>query len=223
MARPSLRFATFAAGAASIASLLASLALAQNDEPARPSAEMSYRILRNGDAIGTHELRMRSRGDRLALQHKIHIQVSIAGFDAYVYDMTSSEFWEGDRLTRFSTHTNKNGTRLSVSAALSGANLRITGGSTATAPATAVPDSPHFDFLRRRPGHMIDAESGRVLSVRVSGPADETIRAGNTSIPTRRYRVSGDLDGTYWYRADGVLVKKRLIAPDGSEIFTVVR
>jgi hypothetical protein len=222
MSRPPIRFVTVAASAACLASLLGSLAIAQ-ESPARPSAQLEYRILRNGDPIGTHELRIRSRGNRLALQHKIHIQVTIAGFDAYTYEMSSSEYWDGDRLTRFAAHTNKNGTRLAVSAALQGDAFRISGERTATAPANAVPDSPHYDFLRLRPRHMIDAESGRVLNVRVSAPADETIRSGSTSVATRRYRVTGDLDGTYWYRADGVLVKKRLTAPDGSEILTVVR
>ena len=65
-----------------------------------------------------------------------------------------------------------------------------------------------------------EAEDGTVRRVRVSAPATESLTLGGRAVPCRRVTVSGDLDATLWYGPSGILVRKRLTAPDGSTILT---
>ena len=205
-------------GGTAISFAIVSIALA-----APPSGTHTYVIRRNGETIGTHRTQLRTRGDRLAVQHDIDIRVSIAGFEAYSYRLTSSEFWNGDRLTRLSAFTSKNGTPIRVSARASGQHLEVSGAEDASAPIDAVPASPAWNVLDRQPRVMIDAENGRALSVRVSQARAESIRAAGRQHACRCYRVTGDLVADLCYAADGLLVRKRLRAPDGSTVEEILR
>ena len=137
--------------------------------------------------------------------------------------MRSRETWEGDRLLGLTASTDRNGDALSVFARAGDDALRLRGPSGRTElPPHAVPSSPqHFVFDRPRPV-MFEAEDGRRLDVRVSEPAPEALRLGGRDVPCRRVRVRGDLDATLWYAPSGILVRKRLRAPDGSTILTVL-
>lgn len=190
---------------------------------APPAGTHTYAIRRNGETIGTHRTQLRARGDRLAVQHDIDIRVSIAGFEAYTYRLTSSEFWNGDRLTRLTAFTSKNGTPMRVSARTAGGHLEVQGEERARAPSDAVPASPAWNVLERRPRVMIDAEDGRALAVRVSEARTESIRAGGRRHACRCYRVTGDLVADLCYAPDGLLVRKRLRAPDGSTVEEILR
>ena len=201
--------------------LCALFALAASAAPPRGSYQ--YTITRNGDAIGTHRTELRARGDRLVVQHDVDIRVQIAGWEAYRYRLSSSEFWDGDRLTRLTAHTNKNGTPLAVMARAADRHIEIRGANEARASLEAVPASPAWNVLERRPRTMIDAENGETLSVRVGEPRAATIRAAGRSVACRCYRVAGELSADLCYRADGVLVRKRLRAPDGSTVVELLR
>lgn len=206
-----------------LSALACALAVAPAAGEPPPGGVHDYRILRDGSPIGTHRVEIRSRGDRLAIRHRIDIRVTIAGWDAYTYRLDSAEFWHGDRLTRLTSHTNKNGTPLSVRASLRGQRLVVAGAQRGHAPPDAVPASPAWNVLERRPRRMIDAESGQLWHVRVSEGEPATLRVGGRPVRTRRYRVRGDLEATLWYGPRGILVKKRLAAPDGSTVESVLR
>ena len=189
-----------------------------------PNRTVNYQIRRNGDPIGTHRVVFeRGEGERFTVTHRIDIRVTILALEAYRYVMDSRETWEGDRLLGLYANTDKNGEALQVFGRASGSGIRLRGPTGPTqAPTDAVPSSPqHFVFDRARTS-MIEAEDGRVLRVRVSPPAEESLRLGGRDVPCRRVRVSGGLDATLWYAPSGILVRKRLRAPDGSTILTVL-
>ena len=91
------------------------------------------------------------------------------------------------------------------------------------APHEAVVASPAWNVLEPSVRHMINAETGELLDVTVHGPAAEVVRAANRDIRCQRYRVTGDLRATLWYDSQGLLVRKRLRAPDDSMIETLLQ
>jgi len=207
---------------AGLVAVLLSAGLAWADPPSDRVA--AYTIVRNGSVIGSHAVRFQAVGDRVVVQHRVRIRVDILVFNAYSYDLESREDWRSDRLVRMTARTNKNGTPLSVSARLVGAGLRVQATErTGVAPVGAVPASPSWNVLSRRPDRMIDAETGEILRVRVSAPRPEGVRLGARTVPCQRFDVSGGLDATLWYGPSGVLVKKRLTAPDDSTVVTLMR
>lgn len=193
-----------------------------------PDRTVSYEIRRNGDPIGTHRVtfaRQPSAGhpERFTVHHEIQIRVTLLALEAYRYTMDSRETWEGDRLLGLFASTDKNGDALRVFARAGGGGVRVRAPrGEARAPADAVPSSPQHDVFDVPRTTMIDAEDGRLLDVQVSAPATETLELGGRRVRCRRYTVSGDLDATLWYAPSGILVRKRLTAPDGSTILTVL-
>lgn len=208
---------------ASVLCLALALAGAVRADPP-PARTVSYEIRRNGDPIGTHRVVVAHQGARFTVHHRIDIRVTVLALEAYAYQMDSRETWEGDRLLGLTSSTDRNGDALRVFARASGERLRIRAPSgSREVSADAVPSSPqHWVFDRPRPV-MFEAEDGRVLNVRVAAPVEEALTLGGRSVACRRVAVSGDLDATLWYGPSGLLVRKRLTAPDGSTILTVLR
>lgn len=201
---------------------LATVGIVRADPP--PDRRLDYTILRNGDPIGTHHVVFARQGERFTVTHRIDIRVTVLQLEAYRYAMDSRETWQGDRLLGLHANTDKNGDAFSVFARSGRAGIRIRGpAGTTEAPVDAVPSSPqHFVFDRPRPV-MIEAEDGRLLHVRADAPVTETLELGGRPVECRRVRVHGELDATLWYAPSGILVKKRLRAPDDSTILTVLR
>lgn len=200
---------------------LAALSPARADPP--PDRTLRYDILRNGDRIGTHRVVFERQGERFTVHHDIQIRVTILRLEAYRYTMDSRETWEGDRLLGLAATTDRNGDPLRVFARLAGSAIRVRGpAGQHEAPSGAVPSSPQHDVFDRPRTTMIEAEDGRVVEVSVGAATAERVRVGGRSIAARRYEVRGGLDATLWYDDTGVLVRKRLTAPDGSEILTVL-
>jgi hypothetical protein len=204
----------------------AALVLAAATAWATPPSDgvYEYVIERNGSRIGDHRVRFRSHGSRVMVEHRVRIRVSVAGWDAYVYELDSRESWAGDRLVALHSRTNKNGERLEVLAnGMRRGVLVNTRDGARRAPASIVTASPSWNVLERRPDRMLDAESGATWRVTVSEGRDEPVRIAGRTVPCRRFRVRGDLDAMLWYGPGGVLVKKRLRAPDDSSIVTALR
>lgn len=203
-------------------SCLAFAAVVRADPP--PNRTVRYQIRRNGDPIGTHEVVFARQGERFTVHHRIDIRVTVLALEAYSYQMDSRETWQGDRLLGLTSSTDKNGDALRVFARASGERIRIRAPEgTREVPADAVPTSPqHWVFDRPRTV-MFEAEDGTLRNVRVSAPATESLTLGGRSVACRRVTVSGDLDATLWYGPSDILVRKRLTAPDGSTILTVLQ
>jgi hypothetical protein len=187
--------------------------------------ELRYDLVRNGDRIGEHRVRFRQSGERQTVDHRIHISVRVLGIEAYHYDLSARETWEGDRLLGLQSTVDKNGEALRVLARSSsdGLRIRLPNGQAVGAPADAIVADPHLEVLHAGRAQMIDTDDGELSSVSVSGPTRETVRAGGREISARRYDVTGEHTATLWYDDDGLLVRKRLRASDGSTVVTVLR
>lgn len=222
---------------------------ADSQPPEAPTRQdrVRYVIRRNGAAIGTHHCRFirRRRSSTAAstersperpaeallrIEHRVRVRVRVLMMEAYRYDLDSVEHWHRGRLRSMRARTNRNGQRLRVSVRRFSGGLRVWGrAGTSDVSHQAVPSAPHYNVFpaaaagaRPFAMQMVDAEEGKVLAVRVRGPAPDQLSIGGRTQRVVRYRVSGDSIATLWYRSDGTLVKKRLRAPDGSTVITVL-
>lgn len=200
-----------------MAAVALSAAVAVADGPA--DQVQTYTILRNDSPIGTQSVRFQNVGERLIVQYRIRIRVDVLFVNAYSYDMDAREDWRGDRLERLTVQTDKNGEELSAEASISGGALVVRGSAGSTrAPLDTIPAGPFVNALDHHPSHVIDAETGEVVPVELSGPRRVTLRIGERSWQALRYRMTGEREATLWYREDGVLIRQRLVAEDDSVI-----
>jgi hypothetical protein len=189
-----------------------------------PRGAVAYGIFRNGERIGTQRVRFDRTEEGVVVDHRVEIRVRVLGIEVYHYDLTARETWDGGALVGLSATTNRNGTRLYVMANRNdgGLFLRDANGRRRNLPAEAIPADPHWLVPTRPRMQMISAEDGAVRRVRVSRPRDENVRIGERSVRAQRFDVSGDHRATLWYDASGLLVKKSIVASDGSTVVTVL-
>ncbi len=53
----------------------------------------------------------------------------------------------------------------------------------------------------------MDTSSGKLLHVKITPGAEETIKAGGAMVKARRYAVTGDLQRDLWFDASGKLLQ----------------
>lgn len=209
-----------ALGAALVAGL-ALLSVAQV-EATPPDQVVRYLIQRNGDDIGTHQVRFVTSGSRSILEHTIRIRVRVLSVEVFHYDMSTRETWEGTRLLGLQSTTDRNGTALRIFARTSSRGLRIRNAERerVVVPVHAIPADPHWNVLNQRRTHMIEAEDGAVRRVQVSSPVRDHRMVAGRRVECQRYDVTGEHHAQLWYDGSGLLVAKEISAPDGSTVIT---
>jgi hypothetical protein len=166
-------------------------------------------------------------GQNLVVDHQVRVLVKVLFVTAYRYEADRTETWEiGDssRLVFLKTHTNDNGTMLDVVANRGDEGVEIKGSAGALkAPADTSVPGPGWQVLTPGKHQLIDPDRGKIVSVSVSAPVEETIAIGARKIKCQKIQLTGGEEATQWFGADGVLVKERLKAPDGSWVETTLQ
>lgn len=160
---------------------------------AATSASRNFRILRDGDDIGPHNLDAVVTGNGFEIAIDIEIAVKVLGITAYRYTLTNREVWKGRQIVSVSSRVNDDGTKEQVDATRQSGKLVVNGtrynGDAPLDAATTSYFSP--DLMQRKP--WISTQSGDLLPVttrQISG------RKGWWS-------VTGGLDTTLGYDARG--------------------
>lgn len=197
------------------AALMAMFPAADGKEPAaftiQPRsgvATITYRILRNGNAIGEHRYTFFEQADGLVVTSEAVAQVTLLGFPAYRFRQVVRESWQSGRLVMLDAHTDDNGRATEVRARATADGIAIDGsGGRAQVAADAVPATYwHASTIRGVP--LIDTRNGRTK------PPDVTPLGGqNVEVPGRgptmaqRFHVDGPIRFDVWYDDSGLWAK----------------
>lgn len=193
-------------------------------EPRAPDGlVLDYRILRNGSEIGRHRVEFSHTGEGLTVSTRIRIAYKFLFITLYRFELDAVETWQGGRLIALDSTTDDNGERYSVRAVADGTGVGISGARGEwTAAADIAPSSLwHRDMVEREV--LLNVRYGDALAVGFAELGRETVPARGGEVTATHYRVSGDLERELWYDADGLLVRTRFEADDGSEIDYVLQ
>lgn len=173
----------------------------------RPAAAANGRlvfdVLRDGDSIGSHELRIRREGGRIVTDVDIDLEVKLAFVTLYRYRHRNREVYEDGRLVHMSSRTDNNGEDLAVEVKREGDRLIVDGpAGRVEAPGDLVPTT-YWQPRTVLAGRWIDSQSGRIAESRVEALGSETIRYEGRDLACRRYALRGDLDCDLWYGDEG--------------------
>lgn len=171
----------FLAGCAGAALLPAPVLAAQK-------ASRSFRIIRDGSDIGTHDLTAVLGPNGFEIDIRIRIAVKVLGITAYRYELDNREVWKDGRIVSVASTVNDDGTKDRSNVRAKGDGLIIDGSSySGPAPIEAVTTSYYATpFLKRRP--WISTQTGKPLTVAIA--------------PEGRanwFRTSGELTTTLGY------------------------
>lgn len=181
---------------------LATLVLPRAGRAAAGRASRRFRILRDGEEIGTQITTVARDGAALETTVSVRILVKVLGVPAYRYELDSRARWQGDRLVSLDGATNDDGEAQVAEVRLKGDELVSSGTWTGSIPAHAVPTTYWTPaFLARSP--WISTQTGRPLAISAARAGTETIPGPGGEVACARWTVSGELDLTLYFDERG--------------------
>jgi hypothetical protein len=194
----------------------ASLGLALAAPPVRAvdRARRVFRILRDGEDIGTHSLEARLSPPGFEVTIEVDIAVTFLGFTAYRYTLRNHEVWADRRILEVDSTVNDDGDEVTVSVRRGGdGRLRIDGTDYAGEVSQEAVTTSYYakPFLERRP--WISTQGGRPLDVSIS------LTEGGTPAG---WKVTGDLETMLYYDEAGEWVGCRFDASGAPAEYEVI-
>lgn len=159
---------------------------------AAQKASRTFRIIRDGDDIGSHVLDAVLGPSGFEIDIEIRIAVKILGITAYRYEMDNREVWQGGQIVSVNSVVNDDGTKDFAKANRNGTSLALEGSRfTGTAPVIAATTSYYTtDFLTRQP--WISTQTGAPLDVGITPEGRE-----------RWWQTSGEIETKLGYDTSG--------------------
>jgi hypothetical protein len=184
---------------------------------AQPAGPIRFRILREGNAIGTHRVTFAEEpGGVLAATTEVEIAVRLAGITVFRMNHRFREAWAGDRLREATSRRDRNGTvtEMVVRAEGDGLVVRVPGAAPQRLPAEAAPMT-WWDPRRFTRPVLFDNDDGRPLRLQWtrSVAPDGVVR----------WRCTGDSDSEGTYAADGTWLGWRTTAAEDGSVVTYER
>ena len=188
------------------------------------TGERKLTILRGGDPIGSHHIRFRRMGEKIAFEVDAKAEVKLLGITVFRFSHKGSESWQAGHLESLATTTDDDGERHQVTLRRSAdGQLEVTSeGAVTQVAGDSVPSSLwHRDLLLQRPrDELLHTIHGGLLPMTVTDLGSREMELRGQSITVQGYEVDAkpDFYRVLWYDEEGLLVAARLSGDDGSAV-----
>jgi Family of unknown function (DUF6134) len=184
-----------------------------------PSDRLAFRLVREGDAIGTHVLTFARLDNGLDVHIAVDIAVRFGPLVLFRYTLRGLEQWRNGSFVHLDATTNDNGTRDQMRADRDVQGLWVEGSQARRylAPSDALP-ATHWNMAELQ-APWINPQGGRLLHpvVRCLGPGQVALASGGAETATE-YALSGDARLDIWYNESRDWSGLGFAAKDGSEV-----
>lgn len=187
---------------------------------------LDFTVLRNGEEIGTHVLCFAaSANGGVDVDIETDIEVSMMFVTVYRFEHEGHEHWENGRLASLESRTDDDGEDHELVVTADDDAIRVSDNRVgAERPAGLLPASLWNNGIVAAPQTvLLNTLDGSAMAVSVETLGNEEVRGLAGPVSASHYRLSGDLLRELWYDPQGVLVKVRFSAEDGSNIEYVLR
>jgi len=173
-------------------------------------ADIRFRVLRGGSAIGTHTVSFQGLANRRTVQTDIQLQVRVAFITAFRFSHQSTEEWHEGRLASIRSRTDDNGQVYEVSGSPVADGFRVVGpGGPFVVAGDLLTSNSVWNPAFVQQSLLINAQQGGELGLSARAIGSET-PSGAPSDATMRYRVITPLIAGYvWYDRNGQWVRAR--------------
>ncbi len=182
-----------------------------------PPRDVNFKVYRGGDEIGYHRVRFTQDGPKTVADVDIELSVYVAFVRVFHYRHLSREIWQDGRLDWLDSSTYDDGQDMSLKVRREGDVLLIDGTRyQGEADGALLPTSYWFlDTIKQ--SQLIDSQNGRIFPVTIADLGPATVEIAGQQIPTRHYRLTGELALDLWYDETGQWVRSSFDAR-GAEI-----
>ena len=219
-----LNGAVLAVCAATIGSSVAMPAPAEVPAPALAGQQVYTYAVRHPlyGEIGTFTDTIDRKSETMRIDGRLRIAVKFLGIVVYRQESDITAIMHDDRLVSLQSVTKKEGEYFEVRGEAQGDQFVVsaTGGSFA-GPATSLPSDP-FVLKGTGEGSLVFTDTGRIVSVQVSGGDHRTVSVNGTSVSARHFVVDGVTRRDIWLDDRGIPVMFRIVE-DGTPIEFVLQ
>ena len=185
--------------------------------PVPASRRLSFRVVRNGSAIGQHSLTFTGDDAQLTVSVVVDLSVGLGPIAFYRYRHRATERWQDGGVVAFEAETNDDGTMTTIAMRRDGDALMVESSQAGRyrAPPGAAP-ATHWN-RRMLDGPFINTQNGEVLRPQIARPGAAPL-PGASQRQAERYVLSGPIDLETWYDSMPQWVGLRFRGRDGSTI-----
>ena len=166
------------------------------------SRSWHFDVLLDDKPIGTHRFVIHADGNNRQVESDADFRVKILFVEAYSYRHTSREHWRGNCLQEIHSETRENGDHHQVDGSTRDGLLQLVthlpGRESDKQPSTGqtlagcVMTFAYWNPAILKQTHLLNAQTGRHLPIRVEALGVETLRVLGRSLPTRRFAIEAD-------------------------------
>ena len=186
---------------ASVFLVMAAPALAS---PVPQSLDAEFVIMRKGEPIGMHAVRVREEADgRIIADTTIDMKVKFGFITLFRYSHSSQEIWRDGKVLAINSRTYDNGREKYLNARREGDMLQVDGTQfQGEIPIKVIPSS-YWNKAIVDCRAIIDTQDGDMIEVEVDkvGPVPALTEDGG-AVEADKYRLSGSVDLDLWYQDD---------------------
>ncbi|WP_424812065.1 DUF6134 family protein [Roseococcus sp. YIM B11640] len=178
---------------------------------AGPQGDYRWRVVRNGTAIGTHDVTFTQRGEDRVAVSDVSVTPRVMGIVVYRFEHRYTEITRGGRFVSVASRQNRNGRIVEVEAVArpDGVAIRGTEGERLLPPGAA----PLSWWEPQRFGGAVPifgTTTGKLMDLRWSREA----RSGGGT----RWRVAGEVDAVLDFDVAGRWIGYSVVGDDGSTV-----
>lgn len=154
-----------------------------------------FEVYRGSSDIGRHSVSAEPDGDLLRVTIEIDLAVRVLGITAYRYEHVNREVWQGGQLVSLTSETNDDGEEAFCRIQRGATAFRVEGSSYAGDVDFGAAPTSYWNYANLDATTWISSQSGKPLAV--------TVAPGEAVDGLERRMVTGDLDVTLFYDAEG--------------------
>lgn len=184
-----------------------------------------FRALLDDEPIGEHRFKVERTVDGVEVTTDASFAVRLLGVPVYRYRHHDREHWRGDCLVSLASATDDNGRKervLEERVNGSDAAAGVVSVSSTTPPRAiegCVMSYAYWNPALRRQTRLLNAQSGKLESVRIESLAATTIRVHGKPAPATGFRiVGGGHPIEVWYGADGAWIGLDAVVDGGRKL-----
>lgn len=176
---------------------------------AESSDDLDFTVLRDGQPIGWHSVRLMSEADGFRAEVQTEIAVAIAFIPLFHYRHERSELWRHGHLISLQGQTDDNGRHfdLSIEAGRAGYRRIVNGRQEDFGP--EVEAGVPWRALGVGRHHFLSAVDDRLFDVSIEPLGADILELSSGAVKGDRFRMTGDAERELWYDRNGRLLRMR--------------
>jgi hypothetical protein len=186
------------------------------------SMRLDFTVLKDGDAIGHHQIELVRNGDQQNVSIKTDIVVKVVYVPVYRFEHRGSEVWQNGHLVSLRSQTNDDGEKHTLQAAAKDDRLEVTGDGTVSQASDEIIPASLWNRDLVNQTALLNTLTGKQMAIKVADLGADPVRVHGSTVPAQHYKVTGELERELWYDQSDRLVLVKFTAKDKSEISYVL-